>query len=80
MPRVLSTTAVLLLLSIVPSTAKTSDQTANEAAQARNLHSIQFALNPQPEPPNIPRTSDGTSGKKGKAKAIKQPKKGDPGH
>ncbi|QOZ43186.1 hypothetical protein XH89_06645 [Bradyrhizobium sp. CCBAU 53340] len=69
---------MLLLLSILPSTA--SNQAGHDATSTTTAQAIQLALNPQPEPPNMPRTSDGTSGKKSKPKPMKQPKKGDPGH
>ena len=81
MPRVLLTCSALLLLGIITwTTALASYQPAREAAEIRTQAAVQLALNPQPEPPNIPQKSDGTSGKKPAPKAMKAPaKKGDPG-
>jgi len=82
MLRILLTGAALFLLGIVTwTTAQASGQQARAATEVRPTGLVQLALNPQPEPPNIPqKPGDPGTGQKGKAKMMKSPtKKGDPG-
>src|SRR5262249_8676515 len=80
MRRFLTGSAVLFLLAMTTSTtAPASNQLPGGPTQSPSAGLVQFALNPQPEPPNIPQDPNKVQGK-GKAKAMKAPpKKGDPG-
>jgi hypothetical protein len=76
----LRTIGSALFLLIAGTVAQASYQPENAATEIRSPGLTRFALNPQPEPPNIPQDASKTTGPKGKAKAMKAPaKKGDPG-
>jgi len=81
MLRILTGTASLFLLSTFAFQADASYRPIGTPQARQSADLVQLALNPQPEPPNIPQKGDGTtSAKKGTGKAMKPSKKGDPRH